>query len=168
MIKKGTDVVSVIHRKGDAIALEIIHVLRDWFVTAFGCKYQLEPSRARCQEVCRVTLIAKRVAADDDGLDPSGDGSRNTLEDDWLAEDGAAEDVADLGTRKSHTREKARWPNEIWEKGVYGSEVRMVPLGERHIYFNLNFFMRSSSAVMVAHLISTSYLRIVSTDSTVT
>ena len=46
---------------------------------------------------------AERVAADDDGVDPSWDGSRNTLEDDWLAEDGAAKDVADLATREKVT-----------------------------------------------------------------
>ena len=103
IIKKGTKVVSVIHRKGDAFALEIIHFLRDWFATAFGRKHQLEPSRARCQGVRRAMLIAKRVAADDDGLDPSGDGSQNTLENDWLAEDGAAEDVAELRTRERAT-----------------------------------------------------------------
>jgi hypothetical protein len=48
-------------------------------------------------------LITERVAADDDGLDPSWDGSWNALKDDWLAEDGAAEDVANLGD----AREKA-------------------------------------------------------------
>jgi hypothetical protein len=37
-------------------------------------------------------------AADDDGLDPSWDRSWSTLDDDCLAEDGAA--VADLGTRE--------------------------------------------------------------------
>ncbi len=97
---KGTHVISVIHRKGDAFALEIIHILRDWFATAFGRKHELELPRARCQEVRRTILIAERVAADDDGLDPSWDGSRNTLEDDWLAENGATEDVADLWTRE--------------------------------------------------------------------
>ena len=95
---KRTDVVSVIHRKGDAFALEIIHIHRGWLATTLGRKHELELPRARCQEVRRTILIAERVAADDDGFDPSWDGSGNTLEDDWLAEDGAAEDVADLGT----------------------------------------------------------------------
>jgi len=43
------------------------------------------------------------MAADDDGLDLPGDGSWNTLEDDWLAEVGTAEDVADLGTQERAT-----------------------------------------------------------------
>jgi hypothetical protein len=57
---------------------------------------------------------------------------------------------------------------EVGRKSVYGSEVHTVPLGERHICFNLNSFTRSSSGVMVAHLIPTLYLRIASADSTVT
>jgi hypothetical protein len=103
-------------------------------------------------------LIAERVAADDDGLDPSWDGSRNALKDDWLAEDGAAEDVADL--RESHVSVK--------KAGVIGTGVLTVPLGERHISFNLNSFTRSSSGVMVAHLMPTLYLRTTSAESTVT
>jgi hypothetical protein len=168
--RKGTDVVSVIHRKGDAFALEIIYILRDWFTTAFGRKHELDLPRARCQEVRRTILIAERVAADDDGLDPSWDGSRNTLEDDWLAEDGAAEDVADLETREREPRQvemgEGGWRQE--GKPEYGSEVRTVPLGERHICFNLNSFTRSSSGVMVAHLMPTLYLRIALAESTVT
>ncbi len=107
---KRTDVVGVIHRKGDTFALEVIHVLRDRFATAFGRKHELEFPRARCQEIRRTVLIAERVATDDDGLDPSWDGPRNTLEDDWLAEDGAAEDVADLGMGEEATsgRKKGR------------------------------------------------------------
>jgi hypothetical protein len=171
---KGTDVVSVVHRKGDAFSLEIIHILRDWFATALGRKHELDLPRARCQEVRRTILIAERVAADDDGLDPSWDGSRNTLEDDWLAEYGAAEDVADLGTRERATSGRAGQMRDgegrrgQEGKPVYGSEVRTVPLGERHICFNLNSFTRSSSGVMVAHLMPTLYLRIASADSTVT
>ncbi len=98
-----TDVIGVVHRKGNAFALEIIHVLNDRFTTAFGRKHELELPRARRQEVRRTILITERVAADDDGLDPSWDRPRNTLEDDWLAEDGAAEDVADLGTQEEAT-----------------------------------------------------------------
>lgn len=57
------------------------------------------PSRSR-QEVRR---IDERLAADDDGLDLSWDGSRDMLDHDW--EDGAAEDVADLGTRERESRQ---------------------------------------------------------------
>ena len=124
-----TDIIGVIHRKGNAFAFEIIHVLRDWFATAFGRKHELELPGARCQVVRCTILIAERVAADDDGLDPPGDGSRNTLEDDWLAEDGTAEDVADLGTREKATsgrRQRGRMRNggkgEPEGKPVYRSE----------------------------------------------
>jgi hypothetical protein len=99
-----TDVVGVIHRKGDAFALEIIHVRRDRFTAALGRKHELKLPWPRRQEIRRTVLISKRVAADDDGLDPSRDGSRNALKDDWLAEDGAAEDVADLREREREPR----------------------------------------------------------------
>ena len=59
------------------------------------------------------------MAADDDGLDPSWDGPRNTLKDDWLAEDGAAEDVADLGIREGATsgrRQEGRMRNDARKK----------------------------------------------------
>ena len=100
------------------------------------------------------------MAADDNRFDPSWDGARNTLEDDWLAEDCAAEDVADLGTRESHVKEKVERPNgrrreARRKKSVYGSEVRMAPLREHHTCFNLNSFTRSSSGPMVTHLIPT-------------
>jgi hypothetical protein len=49
-------------------------------------------------------LIAERVAANDDGFDPFRDGSRNALKDDWLAEDGAAEDVAYLRDHEKKPR----------------------------------------------------------------
>jgi hypothetical protein len=87
------------------------------------------------------------VAADDDGLDPSWDGSRNALKDDRLAEDGAAEDGAYLREHEKKPRQGKR------NKAPAG--VLTVPLGERHISFNLNSFTRSSSGVMVAHLIPT-------------
>ena len=87
------------------------------------------------------------MAADDDGLDPSWDVSRNALKDGWLAEDGAAEDVADL---RKHEK-KPRQGKE--NKGP--ASVLTVPLGKRHISFNLNSFTRSSSGVMVVHLMPT-------------
>ena len=68
------------------------------------------------------------MAADDDGLDPSWDGSRNALKDDWLAEDGAAEDVADL-------REHEKKPRQ-GKGNKRPASVLTVPLGERHISFN--------------------------------
>ena len=100
------------------------------------------------------------MAADDNGLDPSWDGSRNALKDDRLTGDGAAEDVADLREHEKKPRQGKR------NKGPAG--VLTVPLGERHISFNLNSFTRSSSSVMVAHLIPTLYLKTASADSTVT
>lgn len=46
-------------------------------------------------EVLCSVLVAKGVAADDDGLLPAGDEARDAVDDDGLAEDGAAEGIAD-------------------------------------------------------------------------
>ena len=94
--KQRTDVIGVIHRKGDASALEIVHVQRSRFAAASGRIHELELARPGRDKVRRAVLVAERVAADDDRLDPPGHGPRNAVEDDRLAEDGAAEDVADL------------------------------------------------------------------------
>jgi len=45
------------------------------------------------------------------------------------------------------------------DKGEKEAGVLTVPLGERHISFNLNSFTRSSSGVMVAYSMPTLYLR---------
>ena len=46
-------------------------------------------------EIGGAVLVAEGVAADDDGLGPAGHEARHVLADDRLAEDDAAEDVAD-------------------------------------------------------------------------
>lgn len=51
---------------------------------------------------------------------------------------------------------------------VEEDERRTVPLGLLHISFNLNSFTRSSSGVMVAHLIPTWYCKMAFAASTVT
>jgi hypothetical protein len=64
------------------------------------------------------------VAADDDGVDPSWDGSRNALKDDWLAEDGATEDVADLREHEGKPRQGERTEGQIRGRrkpGTYGA-----------------------------------------------
>ena len=102
---KRTDIISVVHGKGDAFALEIIHVQLGRFAAVLRRIHELELPRARRKEVRCTVLIAERMAADNDGLHPSWDGSRNALEDDWLAEDGAAEDVADLRDTRGKPRQ---------------------------------------------------------------
>ena len=51
-------------------------------------------------EVGRAVLVAEGVAADDDGPGPAGDEARDVAADDRLAEDDAAEDVADGAVRR--------------------------------------------------------------------
>ena len=46
--------------------------------------------------------------------------------------------------------------------------LRIVPLGDFHIFFKPNSFTRASSGVMVAHLMATPYFLVASAASTVT
>ena len=48
------------------------------------------------------------------------------------------------------------------------STLRIVPLGDFHIFFRLNSFTRASSGVMVAHFTPTPYFLMASAASTVT
>ena len=52
-------------------------------------------------EVGGTVLVAERVAADDDRLVPAGHQARDVRDDDRLAEDHAAEDVADRAVRRA-------------------------------------------------------------------
>jgi len=114
-----TDVIGVIHRKCHTLAFEIIHVQRGGLTTALGRIHELELPGTRRDKVSRTVLVAERVAANDDGLDPTGDRTGDALEDDWLAKYGSAEDVADLHarTRKEPRQEESR----RWSGRTYGA-----------------------------------------------
>jgi hypothetical protein len=116
---KITDIIRVIHRKGNPFAFEIIHVQRGRFAPTLGCIHELEFPRTRRHEIRRAILIAKRVATDHDRLDPTRDRSRNAFEDDWLSEDGTSEDVADLHSANmttSHVKDK-KGISKVYERG---------------------------------------------------
>ena len=122
--KDGTNVIGVIHRKGHAFTLEIVHVQRGRCAAVLWRihELQLQVARARRDKVRRTVLVAERVTADHDGLDPSGYGPRDALEDDRLAEDGATEDVANLcagkgSRRKGHVSERCRGKDGEGGKG---------------------------------------------------
>ena len=55
-----------------------------------------------------------------------------------------------------------------WRNTVPPRMLRMVPLGDFHIFLSLNSCTRASSGVMVAHLTPTPYLRMAFAASTVT
>jgi len=99
-----THFIGVIHRKGHAFTLEIIHVQRGRCAAVLWRIHELELARARRNKVRRAVLVAERVTANHDRLDPSRYGPRDALEDDWFAEDGATDDVADLCARKGSGR----------------------------------------------------------------
>ena len=88
-------VVEVVHRHRDARRrkLEDLHLHR---LPAVGRREgERERTLARDLQVGRPVLVAKRMAAHHDRLRPAGDESGNVLDDDRLAKDHAAKDVAD-------------------------------------------------------------------------
>jgi hypothetical protein len=87
-------ILEIVHRHGDARAREVEHFAVDHLaVLAFPDEAQL--ARAGDDEVGRAILIAISVTADHDRVGPARDQAGHVLDDDRLAEDGAAEDVAD-------------------------------------------------------------------------
>ena len=87
-------VVEVVHRHGDASAGELEHLALD-LGAVLTDEAQRELALARHLEVGRAVLVAIGVAADDDRLRPARHQARHVLADDRLAEDDAAQDVAD-------------------------------------------------------------------------
>ena len=87
-------VVEIVHRHGDAAAGELEHLALDLgAVVADEGERQL--ALARHLEIGGAVLVAIGVAADDDRLGPARHQPRHVLADDRLAEDDAAQDVAD-------------------------------------------------------------------------
>ena len=87
-------VVEIVHRHGDARAREFEHLVLD--LLAVGADIaQRELGLGRHPDVGGAILVAIGVAADDDRLGPARHQARHVLADDRLAEDHAAEDVAD-------------------------------------------------------------------------
>lgn len=150
-----THLISVVHGHSHSSSLEVVNI-HDSRLAICRRVHQLQLSGSRCHKVGRAVLVTESVTTDADRVLPSWDRSRNALQHDGLAEDGAADDVTNL------------------EEGVgmlecrRSNDIRTVPLGERHIDFRLNSFTRASSGVIVAHLMPTLYLRMAFADSTVT
>jgi hypothetical protein len=69
----------------------------------FADELDRELALARELEVGCLVLVAEGVTADDDRLGPAGNEARHVLADDRLAEDDAAEDVADRAVRATST-----------------------------------------------------------------
>jgi hypothetical protein len=69
-------------------------------VAVFADELDRQRALAREQEVGGLVLVAEGVAADDDRLGPARHQARHVLADDRLAEDHAAQDVADRAVRR--------------------------------------------------------------------
>ena len=91
-------IVEIVHRHGDAAAGELEHFALD-HVAVVALETQGQAALAGNLEIGRAILVAVGVAADHDRLRPAGHQARHVLADDRLAEDDAAEDVADRAVR---------------------------------------------------------------------
>src|SRR6516162_9514795 len=87
-------VVEIVHRHGDAAAGELEDFAFD-FLAVVANESEIELALARHPKIGGAVLVAEGVAADDDRLGPARYQPRHVLADDRLAEDYAAENVAD-------------------------------------------------------------------------
>ena len=87
--------VEVVHRHRDAGSGEVVHVELDRLGAVAGREGEHQLALAGHDEVGGAVLVGEGVTADHDRLAPAGDEPRDVGDDDRLAEDDAAEDVAD-------------------------------------------------------------------------
>ena len=88
-------VVEVVHRQRDAAAGEVVDVELDRLAAVLRRVRERQRALAGHDHVGRAVLVAEGVAADHDRLGPAGHQPRHVGDHDRLAEDHAAEDVAD-------------------------------------------------------------------------
>ena len=93
-------IVEVVHRHGDAAARELEHLALD-LLAVVADEGEIKLALAGHLEVGGAILVAVGVAADDDRLGPARHQPRHVLADDRLAEDHAAQDVADGAVRRA-------------------------------------------------------------------
>lgn len=95
-VRKACDgLVRVVLGLGNAAAVLELVDLNLLGLAAFRGEDHGQLAGAGGNEVLCAVLVAKGVTADDDGLLPAGNEAGDAVEDDGLAEDGAAEGVAD-------------------------------------------------------------------------
>src|SRR5208337_1061099 len=90
--------VEIVHRHGDPGPGELEHLPLD-HLAVLALEADGEAALAGDLEIGRAILVAEGMAADDDRLRPAGNEARHVPADDRLAEDDAAEDVADRAVR---------------------------------------------------------------------
>ena len=126
--KPADRVVEVVHRRSRRRRpRKLEHLLLDRRAAVGRGVRQRHRARAGNSEIGGLVLVAERVAADHDRLGPVRDEPGHV--------------VQMIGSRKM----------------VPSRMLRMVPLGDCHIFLRLNSFTRASSGVMVAHFTATPY-----------
>ena len=94
-------VIEVVHRHRDSARREVEDVDLDRLALVLGRPGERQLALARDERVLGAVLIAECVTADDDRLRPSRHQARDVRDHDRLAEDDAAQDVADRPVRRA-------------------------------------------------------------------
>ena len=129
---KQTNLVRVVHRHGNPLALEVINVQSCWGGAILGGVHELQLTRSGGDEVCRPVLswsvgmsmdrdaiharlvvshlVTESVTTDHDWVLPAWDRTGYLFEDDGLTEHGPTKDVTDLVRRQlTYARETPRF-----------------------------------------------------------
>ena len=89
----------VVLHLGDSGTWIVEHHMFNGFAAVVRREGDGQPTGTIDFEIGRLVLVAEGVAGDDDRLRPSGDETRDVRDDNRLAEDGAAENIADGAVR---------------------------------------------------------------------
>src|SRR5690606_38232538 len=102
----------------DAGARGLVHFVLDR-LAVLADELDREPALAGETEVGRPVLVSEGVAADHDGLRPAGHQARHVAADDRLAEDDAAQDIADraVGAPPHLLEAELLDPRLVWGNG---------------------------------------------------
>ena len=88
--------VGVIHAHRNARSFKLVHLHHFLLPSPFRREHQLQRPRSRRNEISTPILITESMSSNDNRLDPPRDGLRNSLEDNWFAENSSSKDIADL------------------------------------------------------------------------
>jgi hypothetical protein len=75
--------------------LKVVDGMSSGLSAALGSEDDLEFTWLLCDEICAAILIPKGMTANDNGLFPSWDKTRDSGDDNWFTEDGSVKDVTD-------------------------------------------------------------------------
>lgn len=97
--KSANGFISVVHSHGNTARLEVVQLVDNRFGSIGRREGDVNFAGLWNYKVGGFVLVAERVTADDNGLGPAGNETRDGLAEDRLAENGTAQDVTDGAVR---------------------------------------------------------------------